>query len=488
MKISFRPPSPTPLRKKKKKERRKIQLLLPPPSSTYPSRPKQRQHFLHRRRRAFALPGGVHLEGPEPGLRHQLQSRLEGEPHLRLGRDPRLQPLHLVEVEDERAEDGVGVGQSLGELGGARAGDVRVAKDRDGEPRPAAAGVGGGELVEARVEGLEAGDEDEGAPAVGERADIARGRRGRGRRRGRRGRRRRGRRGRDLGRRRRSRVVLVAPPPAGRRSLPRPRPLERALERRPLGLDARPRGLERRRLGLERGPGENGGGGGRRWNSGGSCFLGLGGEQGPRRGRVGAAEGEKVGLGEPRGGREPLGSLSSSVLSIIDDFLVGQASEGGGVGVVELGLEVGGLRRGVGERERVGGVKKKERGEKTKHCSSEGTSSRPYPIISSPALSAWRAARRCRHQRLRPPRAARAPRRASPPRRPGSMTTERRRRRHVVVAADDRRRGLEKKKAGSRRWRPCGWNPHAEEHARGPARPHDGAGGAPALEPRGSAR
>ena len=327
------------------KEKKKKSSCSPPPQNSHLSRTKQRQHFLHRRRRALALPRRVHLEGPQPRLRHELQRGLEREPHRRPRRDPRLEPLDLVEVEDERAEDGVGGRQGLGELRGPRAGDVGVAEDGDPQPRATAAGVGGGELVEARVEGLEARDEDEGARAVGERADDARSRGGRGGRgRGRRGRRRR--------RRRRSGSsccggrVLV--PPGRGAPLPRPRSLEGALERGPLGLDAGPRGLEGRRLGLERGPGER-----RRRRR--EIFLGLGGEQGPRRGGVGAAEREKVGLGEPRGGREALGLLlpsSSSSLFVVDDFLVGEASEGGGVGVVELGLEVGGLRRG-GERERI---------------------------------------------------------------------------------------------------------------------------------------
>ena len=107
----------------------------------------------------------------------------------------------------------------------------------------------------------------------------------------------------------------------------------------------------------------------------------------------------------------------------------------------------------------------------------------PHPV-SSPALSAWRAAHRCRRQFLHPPRAARAPQRASPPRRPGSMTTVRRRRCHAVGR---RRCGLEEKEV-SRRWRPAWWNPRAGDRKGGSAPPQDGAEGAPALEPGGSAR
>ena len=378
----------------------KFRFVRPPPPKrekkqyiSYPSRPEQRQHFLHRRRRAFALPRGVHFKSPELGRRHQFQGALERQPHCRLFRvDPRSQPLDLVEVEDERAEHRVCFRQGLGELAGPGTRDVCVAKDGNGEPRAAANGVGRGELVEARVEGLEPRDEDERARAVRERADVARRRRG--------GRRRRRRRGRSRGRG----VLVVLPPgssgaPASRLSV-----FERALERCLLGLDARPRGLERRRPGLESGPGEV-----RSIRSrGGSCFLGLGREQRPRRRRVRAAEREKVGLGKPQGGsREPLGFpsflsffsffsfFSFTFFFVVDDYLVGEASEGGGVGGVELGLEVGGLTGRERERER-----EKERRESEVSSRSRKLilgKSNFSPFFSSPALSAWRAARRCRH-------------------------------------------------------------------------------------------
>lgn len=317
-KSSRGPPFGTKGEKKKKKR-------TPPP---HPARPEERQHLLDRRRRALGLARGVHLESAEFRRRHQLERGLERQPHLGLFGDPGFQPLDLVEVEDQGAEDGVRVGEGLRELGGPGPQNVGVAKDRDLEPRATAAGVCRGELVEPRVEGLEAGDEDEGARPVGERANVAR--RGSGSRRGRSG-------GGGGG-------ILA---PSRRGALPRERALERALERRPLPFEPGACRLERRRFGLERLPGEGGSGRGRTLPLPGSLF-GLGGEQGAGRGRVGAAEREEVRLGELRGGRE-LDFLSG----LLVDSLVREAAESCGVGGVELRLEVGGLREESEGRERL---------------------------------------------------------------------------------------------------------------------------------------
>ena len=119
-------------------------IFLPPAAELGQDRPDRLRH------------GGLvaaHGEAAKAGERHQLQGRLEHQPQGdRL--QPGPQPLHLVVVEQQAGEAGIGSGQGqLHRLGAG--GQVAIAEHLHRQLRTAPRGLGGRLAVEGGVEALE---------------------------------------------------------------------------------------------------------------------------------------------------------------------------------------------------------------------------------------------------------------------------------------------------------------------------------------------
>jgi len=122
-----------------------------------PSAAEPGQQGLNRLRHAGAATAD--REAAEAGERHQFEGRFEHQADRDRLR-PLAQPLHLIEVEDQAGEDGVGARQRSAQLAGTCT-DVPVAEDLDRKLGAAGHGLVRRLAVQTGVEGFEPGDQND---------------------------------------------------------------------------------------------------------------------------------------------------------------------------------------------------------------------------------------------------------------------------------------------------------------------------------------